>query len=187
MAYTAVELIELKRDRQTLPADGIEWFIDAYTKGTIPDYQMAAMAMAIVFNGLDPDELAVWTSAMIASGDSLMRPNGITWDAANARFIVVAYGGRQAHFAWQPGSAPVEIGAPPGGRYDGVEVLGDGRMLVASQADSTIQVISGGEARRAARVSGAPADIGVDTRRGRVAVPFIALNRIEIHQLPDPE
>jgi pyrimidine-nucleoside phosphorylase len=71
MAYTAVELIELKRDRQTLPPDGIEWFIDAYTKGSIPDYQMSAMAMAIVFNGLDPDELAAWTSAMIASGDTL--------------------------------------------------------------------------------------------------------------------
>jgi len=71
MAYTAVELIELKRDRKTLPADGIEWFIDAYTKGTVPDYQMAAMAMAIVFNGLEPDELAAWTAAMIASGETL--------------------------------------------------------------------------------------------------------------------
>ncbi|MGF1616656.1 MAG: thymidine phosphorylase, partial [Acidimicrobiia bacterium] len=71
MAYTAVELIELKRDRQTLPVDGIEWFIDAYTRGSIPDYQMAAMAMAIVFNGLDADELAAWTSAMIASGETL--------------------------------------------------------------------------------------------------------------------
>ncbi len=71
MAYTAVELIELKRDRQTLPAEGIEWFIDAYTKGVVPDYQMAAMAMAIVFNGLEPDELAAWTAAMIASGETL--------------------------------------------------------------------------------------------------------------------
>ena len=71
MAYTAVELIELKRDRKTLPAEGIEWFIDAYTKGTVPDYQMAAMAMAIVFNGLEPDELAAWTAAMIASGETL--------------------------------------------------------------------------------------------------------------------
>jgi pyrimidine-nucleoside phosphorylase len=71
MAYTAVELIELKRDRKTLPAEGIQWFIDAYTKGTVPDYQMAAMAMAIVFNGLEPDELAAWTAAMIASGETL--------------------------------------------------------------------------------------------------------------------
>jgi pyrimidine-nucleoside phosphorylase len=74
MAYTAVELIELKRDRKTLPAEGIEWFIDAYTQGTVPDYQMAAMAMAIVFNGLEPDELAAWTAAMIASGETLDFP-----------------------------------------------------------------------------------------------------------------
>lgn len=71
MAYTVVELIEMKRERQPLPAEGIEWLIDAYTRDLVPDYQMAAMAMAIVFNGLDPDELAVWTAAMIASGDTL--------------------------------------------------------------------------------------------------------------------
>ncbi len=71
MAYTAVELIEMKREGQTLPAEGIEWLIDAYTTDAVPDYQMAAMAMAIMFNGLEPDELAVWTAAMIASGDTL--------------------------------------------------------------------------------------------------------------------
>lgn len=70
MAYTAVELIELKRDGKALPAEGIEWLIDGYTKGSVPDYQMAAMAMAIVINGLNDEELAVWTSAMIASGDT---------------------------------------------------------------------------------------------------------------------
>jgi len=71
MAYTAVELIELKRDGKPLPADGIEWLIGSYTDGSVPDYQMSAMAMAIVFNGLDSEELAAWTSAMIASGDTL--------------------------------------------------------------------------------------------------------------------
>lgn len=71
MAYTAVELIEMKREGQPLPDEGIEWLIDSYTNGLVPDYQMAAMAMAIMFNGLEPDELAVWTAAMIASGDTL--------------------------------------------------------------------------------------------------------------------
>ena len=71
MAFTAVELIELKRDGERLPGDGIEWLISAYTDGSVPDYQMAAMAMAIMFNGLDTDELAAWTSAMLASGDTL--------------------------------------------------------------------------------------------------------------------
>jgi pyrimidine-nucleoside phosphorylase len=69
MAYTAVELIELKRDGKPLPADGIEWLIGAYTDGSVPDYQMAAMAMAILFNGMSPDELATWTGAMLESGE----------------------------------------------------------------------------------------------------------------------
>lgn len=71
MTFTAVELIELKRDGKPLPADGIEWLIGSYTEGSVPDYQMSAMAMAIVFSGLDEEELAAWTSAMIASGDTL--------------------------------------------------------------------------------------------------------------------
>ena len=71
MAFTAVDLIELKRDGKPLPTDGIEWLIAEYTAGNVPDYQMAAMAMAIVINGLDPAELATWTSAMVASGDTL--------------------------------------------------------------------------------------------------------------------
>lgn len=71
MAYTAVELIELKRDGQSLPPDGIEWLIAEYTEGSVPDYQMAAMAMAILLNGLEPDELAVWTQAMLESGEVL--------------------------------------------------------------------------------------------------------------------
>jgi pyrimidine-nucleoside phosphorylase len=71
MTFTAVELIEMKRDGKPLPAEGIEWLIASYTDGSVPDYQMAAMAMAIVFNGLDTDELATWTTAMLHSGDVL--------------------------------------------------------------------------------------------------------------------
>lgn len=71
MPFTAVELIEMKRDGRPLPADGIEWLIAAYTDGSVPDYQMAAMAMAIVWRGLDAEELAVWTRAMLESGDVL--------------------------------------------------------------------------------------------------------------------
>jgi pyrimidine-nucleoside phosphorylase len=69
MTYTAVELIETKRDGGTLSSDAIEWLIGAFTAGTVPDYQMSAMAMAILFNGMSPEELAVWTRAMLESGD----------------------------------------------------------------------------------------------------------------------
>jgi len=71
MSYTAEDLIVTKRDGGSLTADQIEWLIAAYTDGSIPDYQMAAMAMAILLNGMDREELTVLTSAMLRSGDIL--------------------------------------------------------------------------------------------------------------------
>lgn len=69
MAFTAVELIEAKRDGRELSPDAIEWLIEMYTDGVVPDYQMAAMAMAIYINGMSAAELAAWTSAMLHSGE----------------------------------------------------------------------------------------------------------------------
>jgi pyrimidine-nucleoside phosphorylase len=71
MTYTAEEMIIIKRDRGALPAEGIDWLIAEYTKEKVPDYQMAAMAMAILLNGMNGEELAAWTSAMLRSGDVL--------------------------------------------------------------------------------------------------------------------
>ena len=112
-------------------------------------------------------------------------PNGITWDATGQRFIVVPYGGGHDIFAWQPGGTRLEkIGNSQGARFDGVEVLSGGRILVASQGDSSLHVFSGGHGGPIIRTTGAPADIGVDTKRNRVAVPYISLDRVDIWQLP---
>lgn len=61
-------IIEKKRDGLVLSAEEIRFFIDGYTKGTIPDYQMAAMAMAIYLKGMTPEETAVLTDTMMHSG-----------------------------------------------------------------------------------------------------------------------
>ena len=63
----AVELIERKCDRAALTDDQIRWFITGVAAGTIPDYQAAAMLMAVFINGMDDDELATWTDAMLHS------------------------------------------------------------------------------------------------------------------------
>ncbi len=68
---TAVELIERKRDGGVLTANEIRWLITSYTAGSVTDYQMSAMLMAIFLNGLGAEELAVWTDAMLHSGDVL--------------------------------------------------------------------------------------------------------------------
>jgi pyrimidine-nucleoside phosphorylase/thymidine phosphorylase len=64
-------MIEKKRDGGALSADEIRAFVAGYTAGTIPDYQMAALAMAIFFRGMTPDETAALTDAMMRSGDTL--------------------------------------------------------------------------------------------------------------------
>jgi thymidine phosphorylase len=77
--FTAVDLIRIKRDGGTLTGDQIDWLIDASTRGDVHEEQMAAMAMAIYFQGLTESELVRWTQAMIRSGErmdfgSLSRP-----------------------------------------------------------------------------------------------------------------
>ncbi|MDA1329752.1 MAG: thymidine phosphorylase [Chloroflexi bacterium] len=67
----AVDIIEKKRDRVALSKDEIEFFVRGYTDGSIPDYQAAAWAMAIVLNGMTSQETADLTLAMAHSGDAL--------------------------------------------------------------------------------------------------------------------
>jgi pyrimidine-nucleoside phosphorylase len=63
-----VELIAKKRDGQTLSDEEIRFIIDEYANDRMPSYQMAAMAMAIFFRGLDARETGTWTHAMLHSG-----------------------------------------------------------------------------------------------------------------------
>lgn len=62
-------LIARKREGEKLDAGEIRCLIDGYTRGEVPDYQMAAFAMAVFFRGMTAVETAALTSAMIASGD----------------------------------------------------------------------------------------------------------------------
>ena len=71
MSFAAVDIIRAKRDGGRLDNGQIDWVMDAYTRGTVADEQMAALAMAILLNGMDGDEIARWTAAMIASGERL--------------------------------------------------------------------------------------------------------------------
>ena len=69
-------IIEKKRDGAELDAKEIRDFIDGYTKGDIPDYQMSALAMAIYFKGMTPRETADLTLAMMESGN-VINPDSI--------------------------------------------------------------------------------------------------------------
>ena len=69
--FSAVDVIKAKRQKQELSTPQIDWVIDAYTRGAVADEQMAALAMAILLNGMNQQEVAQWTQAMINSGERM--------------------------------------------------------------------------------------------------------------------
>lgn len=120
------------------------------------------------------------TDSVAVQGEQLSGPNGITWDAANNRLLIVSFAGNSI-MSWTPGErTPSTVVSGPG-QFDGVEVLSDGRVLVSSWADSTVHVLDASGALQPL-ITGvpAPADIGIDTRRNRVAVPLFMDNRVEL-------
>ena len=70
-AFLPQSVIKKKRDGQHLSEEEVRAFIAGASDGTIPDYQIAAMLMAVFFRGLDGGELAVWADAMLTSGDRI--------------------------------------------------------------------------------------------------------------------
>ncbi|MDI0366211.1 pyrimidine-nucleoside phosphorylase [Staphylococcus aureus] len=66
-----IDIIEKKRDGHTLTTEEINFFIDGYVKGDIPDYQASSLAMAIYFQDMNDDERAALTMAMVNSGDMI--------------------------------------------------------------------------------------------------------------------
>ena len=71
MSFDAVQLILQKRDRGELSTEAINWLVENYTNGVVADYQMSAMTMAILLNGMNRREIKDLTMAMIASGERL--------------------------------------------------------------------------------------------------------------------
>lgn len=70
-AFDVVDVIRTKRDGGVLSGEQINWTIDAYTRGAVKDEQMAALAMAVFLRGMNREEIARWTKAMIASGERM--------------------------------------------------------------------------------------------------------------------
>lgn len=77
-----IEIIEKKKNKQTLNEQEINYVVENYVNGTIADYQMSALLMAITLNGFTDDEVYYLTKSMISSGDiiNLSKVDGITVD-----------------------------------------------------------------------------------------------------------
>jgi DNA-binding beta-propeller fold protein YncE len=120
---------------------------------------------------------------VVAHGNVLGRPNGVTWDPMGQRWLVVSFDTFHSEvYALHPADSTRIILATGKGRFDGIEVLKDGRFLVSCWQDSSVHLFDGGRDRRIVRDVQTPADIGIDTRRGRLAIPT-AGSRVEFWDL----
>jgi pyrimidine-nucleoside phosphorylase len=66
-----VDLIHRKRDAEELAPEEIEFLVEGYTSGDIPDYQMSAFLMAVYFSGMSDREVSRLTECMLRSGDTV--------------------------------------------------------------------------------------------------------------------
>jgi sugar lactone lactonase YvrE len=106
-------------------------------------------------------------------------PNGITLNPENNRFVLAPWGGDQIFRSFSTSMDLAEFGTIEGGFFDGLEFLSD-KLLVASQQDSSIRVFDGIDSKILIKTPGRPADIGINTNLNHMAVPYIALDRVDI-------
>ena len=128
---------------------------------------------------IGPDRVAT----IALQSDRLGRPNGIAWDRANDRFVVVPFDG-DTIMTFRPGdTAPSALVAAPR-QLDGVVVTDDGRLLVASQSTSSVHLLRGERLIEVLEQLPSVADIEYDEKRGRLVVPLLSHNRVEFYALP---
>ncbi len=125
------------------------------------------------------------TVSVVARGPALGHPNGIAWDPAGQRWIVASFGRSQGGvYALRLDDLTQTELLPGRGRFDGIVVLEDGRILATSWNDSSVHVIRNGDGERIIRNLSQPAALGVDTRRNRLAIPLVMYNQVEFWELP---
>ena len=121
--------------------------------------------------------------SVVAHGNVLGRPNGVTWDSTGKRWVVVSFDTFHSEvYALHPSDSTRIILAAGKGRFDGIEPLSGGRFLVSCWQDSSVHVFGPKLDRQIVRNVPSPADIGIDTKRNRLAIPT-GNNRVEFWDL----
>ena len=122
---------------------------------------------------------------IVAQGGQLAEPNGIVWDPVGKRWLTVGFAPfRAIVYAMRPGDSAVTAIATGPGRFDGVDVEKDGRVLFSSWADSSVYEVGKSGTRRLVRHVPSPAGIGIDHARHRLLIPMPTQDKVEVWALP---
>lgn len=108
-------------------------------------------------------------------------PNGVVWDPENKQFLIASLNGKNL-YSWSP-NKKLSVYATGVGGFDGIALLGRGRLLVSSLDASGVYLFDGSNSTKVISGIETPADISLDTRRHRLLIPSFSLNHLEIWQL----
>ncbi|MEW5915928.1 MAG: SMP-30/gluconolactonase/LRE family protein, partial [Gemmatimonadota bacterium] len=122
-------------------------------------------------------------SILLEGQAKLAQPNGVVWDTQGNRLLMAPFGGQSITSITTTNLQPIPIAGGVGG-YDGIEILPDGRVLVTSWQDSTVNVVVDGALRKVITGVDGPADIGIDTKRMVLALPRFSAGRVEYYHIP---
>jgi sugar lactone lactonase YvrE len=128
-------------------------------------------------------KIAGRTVSLFAATEGLSHPNGITWDSAASRWLVVTFHPSQSELYTIAANNRKHTISTGLGRFDGVESLQDGRVVVTSWSDSTVRMVENGKVVRLINNLWQPADLGYDTRRKRLAIPLVLQGRVDVWEI----
>ncbi len=116
------------------------------------------------------------------TGDTLQGPNGLFWEEDAGRLVIASMQGTSV-FGWSPADSTLKVLARGVGGFDGVARLGDGRLVVSSLTNGGIYVLTKGGLTRLSDQKGV-ADLGADTKRGRLLLPILGEDRVVFLDVP---
>ena len=116
----------------------------------------------------------------LVSGDALGGPNGIVVDGGRVMFVT--FGTGRVHLVQRETGTISGLPSPPAGQLDGVVKVTEGQFLISSWEGQAVYRLGGGGLYTTEVDSvEAPADIGLDARRGRVLIPLFMADEVLIH------
>jgi sugar lactone lactonase YvrE len=126
--------------------------------------------------------VAAGKATVALESKDLQGPNGITWDSAASKFVIVAFQGKSIS-QWAPGDSVPTVVVDGPGQMDGIEALGEGRFVVSTWTDSSLFILEGDKISKLIGGLPSPADMAFDSESGRIAVPLLEENRVEFVDL----
>ncbi len=171
------------REVASIPVDGAV-FLNDITVGTDGTLYVSDTGIRFGADGMShpgPDRIFEMKGRTVKEAirfEGSPGPNGLFF-GTDGRLIVAPFASTTL-MAWTPGESSADsIASGPGG-YDGVVGLSDGRVLVTSWNDSTVHAYRNGVLTPLVRNLPSPADLGVDTKLGNIAIPLFEAGRVEV-------